>query len=114
MSNAGYLLGSAPRELQRLIRQSQIINPVTERLLRQTAVKQGMRVLDVGCGAGDVSLLAAELVGASGSIICIYRSPEAIAMAKERARQHGFQHADFSFSSVQDFVPSAPFDVVIL
>ena len=83
MSNAGYLLGSAPRELQRLIRQSQIINPVTERLLRQTAVKQGMRVLDVGCGAGDVSLLAAELVGASGSIIGIDRSPEAIAMAKD-------------------------------
>jgi ubiquinone/menaquinone biosynthesis C-methylase UbiE len=70
----GYVLGSAPTELQRLIRQSQIISPVTERLLRQTAVKQGMRVLDVGCGAGDVSLLAAEMVGTSGSIIGIDRS----------------------------------------
>jgi SAM-dependent methyltransferase len=113
MSNAGYLLGSAPRELQRLIRQSQIINPVTERLLRQAAVKQGMRVLDVGCGAGDVSLLAAEMVGAFGSIIGIDRSPEAIAMAKERARQHGFQQADFSVSSVEDFSPTEPFDMVI-
>src|SRR5260221_2346713 len=113
MSNAGYLLGSPPRELQRLIRQSQIINPVTERLLRHTAVKQGMRVLDVGCGAGDVSLLAAEMVGTSGAIIGIDCFPEAIAMAKERARHKGFQRASFYVSSVEDFSPTEPVDLVI-
>ena len=110
MSNAGYVLGSAPTELQRLIRQSQILRPVTERLLRQTGVKQGMRVLDVGCGAGDVSFLAAEMVGTSGSIIGIDRAPEAIAMAKERARNYGFQQADFYVSSVEDFSRIEPFD----
>src|SRR5258706_16457634 len=109
MSNAGYLLGSAPRELQRLIRQSQIINPVTERLLRQTAVKQGMRGLDVGCGSGDVSLLAAGLVGASGSIIGFGRSPEANLMAKGRARQIGFQLADISVSLCVYFFSAVPF-----
>ena len=125
MSNAGYVLGSAPTELQRLIRQSQIISPVTERLLRETAVKQGMRVLDVGCGAGDVSLLAAEMVGASGSIIGIDRSPEAIAMAKERARHRGFQHDNEGESTVSFhhfsqshsaaqpwFTVTTPFDLV--
>jgi hypothetical protein len=30
-----------------------------------------MRVLDLGCGAGDVSMLAGELVGASGSVVGI-------------------------------------------
>ncbi len=34
-------------------------------------------------------------------------------MAKERARQHGFQQADFSVSSVEDFFPAEPFDMVI-
>jgi ubiquinone/menaquinone biosynthesis C-methylase UbiE len=113
MSNAGYVLGSAPTELQRLIRQSQILRPVTERLLRQAGVKQGMRVLDVGCGAGDVSFLAAEMVGTFGSIIGIDRAPEAIAMAKERARNYGFQQADFYVSSVEDFSLIEPFDLVI-
>jgi 2-polyprenyl-3-methyl-5-hydroxy-6-metoxy-1,4-benzoquinol methylase len=47
------------------------------------------------------------------SIIGIDRSPKAIAMAKERARQHGFQQADFSVSSVEDFSPTEPFDMVI-
>ena len=111
--NAGYVLGSAPTELQCLIRQSQIISPVTERLLRQTAVKQGMRILDVGCGAGDVSLLAAEMVGTSGSIVGIDRSAEAIALAKERARQQGFKQVDLYISSVEDFSPTEPFDLVI-
>jgi len=28
-----------------------------------------MRVLDIGCGVGDVSLLAARLVGAAGNVL---------------------------------------------
>jgi len=43
--------------------QAKIIGPITERLLRETGLKQGMRVLDLGCGAGDVVMLAADLVG---------------------------------------------------
>jgi ubiquinone/menaquinone biosynthesis C-methylase UbiE len=45
----------------------------TTRLLTDAGVGPGMRVLDVGCGAGDVSLLAAGLVGAGGSVLGIDR-----------------------------------------
>ena len=55
MSNSTYVLGSSPRELSRLSLQDEIIRPVTERLLRQLGIKEGLRVLDLGCGAGDVS-----------------------------------------------------------
>jgi precorrin-6B methylase 2 len=69
MSTKGYLLGSAPHELQCLILQDRVIlRPITERLLRQAGLKEGMRVLDLGCGTGGVSLLAAEIVGPSGSV----------------------------------------------
>ena len=37
---------------------------MTERLLIDAGLRSGMRVLDVGCGRGDVTLLAAKLVGA--------------------------------------------------
>jgi ubiquinone/menaquinone biosynthesis C-methylase UbiE len=50
-----------------------------------------MRVLDVGCGVGDVSLLAAGLVGPSGAVLGIDRSAEAIEMAVRRATAAG-QH----------------------
>ena len=44
-----------------------------------------MKILDVGCGAGDVALLAAELVGESGEVVGIDRSESAIRAARARA-----------------------------
>ena len=44
---------------------------MTERLLRDAGIEPGMRVLDVGIGAGDVALLAAELAGPSGSVAAV-------------------------------------------
>src|SRR5438309_1192712 len=67
-SETKYVLGHSPSEIRRLVSQAAILRPITERLLRTAGVGRGMRVLDLGCGAGDVSMLAAELVGPSGSV----------------------------------------------
>ena len=69
MGDTIYVLGHSQTEIPRLIKQAAIIQPTTERLLRSAGIERGMRVLDLGCGAGDVSMLAGELVGASGSMI---------------------------------------------
>jgi ubiquinone/menaquinone biosynthesis C-methylase UbiE len=45
-----------------------------------------MRVLDVGCGSGDVAILVAHLVGAEGEVVGIDREPRMVAAARERAR----------------------------
>ena len=74
MSNPTYVLGSSPRGLSRLSLQAQMIGPITERLLLRLGIKEGSRVLDLGCGAGDVSMLAAEMVGAMGSVVGIDQS----------------------------------------
>jgi SAM-dependent methyltransferase len=58
-----YILGHSPDELRRLILQAEVLRPITERLLKEAGIKLGMRVLDLGCGTGDVAMLAAELVG---------------------------------------------------
>jgi hypothetical protein len=44
-------------------RQAAFFGDLTEDLLRRAGIVQGMRVLDIGCDAGDVSLLTARLVG---------------------------------------------------
>jgi ubiquinone/menaquinone biosynthesis C-methylase UbiE len=91
MSIKGYVLGSSPRESQRLILQDRmILRPITERLLCQAGLKEGMRVLDLGCGTGGVSLLAAEMVGLSGAVVGIDQSADAIAMAKSAPVKAGF------------------------
>jgi cyclopropane fatty-acyl-phospholipid synthase-like methyltransferase len=63
-----YVFGHSQREIQRLISQAAILRPVTERLLRNVKIRAGMHVLDLGCGAGDVSMLAAEFVGPTGLV----------------------------------------------
>ena len=42
----------------------QIIADVSRRLIRECGIGPGMRVLDIGCGVGDMSMLLAEIVGA--------------------------------------------------
>jgi SAM-dependent methyltransferase len=108
------VLGSAPHELRRLILQDRmILRPITERLLRQAGLKEGMRVLDLGCGTGGVSLLAAEMLGSSGTVVGIDQSADAIAMAKECARESGFQRSVFCVSSIEAFSSTELFDIVI-
>ena len=64
-----YALGHSEQELGRLSRQAQAFEPFTRQLLEQAGINRGMRVLDVGCGSGDVAFLAADLVGPTGEVI---------------------------------------------
>src|SRR5579859_1892963 len=61
-----YALGSTEAEHKRLIRQAAWLTVHTERLFREAGIGPGQRVLDLGSGVGDVSLIAARLVGPSG------------------------------------------------
>jgi ubiquinone/menaquinone biosynthesis C-methylase UbiE len=113
MAVTEYILGHSEREIRRLMHQAAILRPITGRLLRDAGIGRGMRVLDLGCGAGDVSMLAAELVGASGLVVGIDRSPEVIAVARERARTAELRNVDFEEVSVEDFSDPEPFDAAI-
>jgi arsenite methyltransferase len=74
----------------------------------------GERVLDLGCGAGTDSLVAAQMVGSSGSVVGIDMTPAMLAKARRAAAELGDTNADF----VEGEVESLPFqddsfDVVI-
>jgi SAM-dependent methyltransferase len=108
-----YVLGRSGSESQRLIKQASFLQPFTERVFRRAGIGPGMRVLDLGCGAGDVSFLAAELVGPSGSIVGIDRDPGVLAVARERAQQMGSMTVSFEEQSIEGFIASRPFDAVV-
>lgn len=69
---------------------------VTHRLLVGAGIRAGMRVLDVGCGAGAVSFLAAELVGSSGAVLGMDRESFALDLARSRATDLGKRNATFA------------------
>jgi hypothetical protein len=64
-----YILGNGAQEQNRLKLQAGILEKWTEGFFRAAGIGPRMKVLDLGCGMGDVSLLAAKLVGPSGSVI---------------------------------------------
>ena len=69
MGNPGYALGHSDREITRLQAQARLLAPITQQFLREAGIAPGMRVLDIGSGAGYVAFLAAELVGPCGAVI---------------------------------------------
>jgi ubiquinone/menaquinone biosynthesis C-methylase UbiE len=113
MSEVEYILGHSQAEMRRLILQAGILKPITERLLREAGIRTGMRILDLGSGAGDVAMLVAELVGPSGSVVGIDKSADAIALAKERVSAAGHSNIRFHLGNVEDFVDPVPFDLAI-
>ena len=71
-------------EDERLVAQARLLDPLTLRLLRQAGLAPGMRVLDLGSGAGNVARIAAELVGPDGAVVGVERDPAAVELARRR------------------------------
>jgi hypothetical protein len=53
-----WLSAKSELELERLKTQARYVEPVTRQFFCEAGIKVGMRVLDVGSGAGDVAFLA--------------------------------------------------------
>lgn len=66
--------------------------PVARRALDAAEIGPRDAVLDVGTGTGLVAVLAAERAGPEAMLIGIDRSPEMLAVARERAAAAGYQH----------------------
>ena len=113
MSLTQYLLGHSPAELQRLTLQAEYLRPVTERMLRAAGVQPGMRILDLGCGAGDVAFLAAELVGPKGHVLGVDRAASAVQFAAARAVRNGLDNVAFREGTEADLDDEAPFDLAV-
>jgi arsenite methyltransferase len=74
----------------------------------------GGRALDLGCGAGFDTLLAARRVGTSGKIIGVDVTPEMIAKARSNASLLGVTNIEFVLGEIENLpIPDASVDLVI-
>jgi SAM-dependent methyltransferase len=105
--------GHNDRERRRLALQASILNPFTEQLLRRAGVASGMHVLDVGCGVGDLAIMAAQLVGHQGRVTALDLDQPALDIGRERAREKGLANVSFAHSNIDDYRPGRAFDAVI-
>jgi ubiquinone/menaquinone biosynthesis C-methylase UbiE len=109
-----YPLPHGTAEIERLIAQSALLNPITRALFVQAGIVPGMRVLDLGSGAGDVALLAAEMVGPTGEVVGVDRNPVVLDVARARAEAAGFSHLTFRAGGIETAVaPGETFDAIV-
>ncbi len=103
--------GSAPEIYERYFTPS-IGRPLADELITAAALRPGERVLDVACGTGTITRLAAELVGSTGVVAGLDLNPGMLAVARE------VTPADYSISWYQSNAESMPiedgaYDVVL-
>lgn len=93
---------------------NEIARHLTHRLLADAGMRAGMHVLDVGCGLGDLTLMAAEMVGDSGRVIGIDVNEAALDGARQRVRERGLEVVSFARHDVNTMaVELGPFDAII-
>ncbi|HZS62813.1 MAG TPA: class I SAM-dependent methyltransferase [Gemmatimonadaceae bacterium] len=108
-----YPLGYTDGEQARLIRQAQRLAPMTERCFLDAGIATGWRVLELGSGLGDVSLLLARLVGPSGEVVGIERDASSIARATARLAEAGVRNVRFRHADVRAIAEAPRFDAVV-
>lgn len=89
-----------------------VLAPVMEGVLARAALQSGEAVLDIGCGAGTLSLVAAAAVRAEGRVLGADISQTLLSVARTQA--HDVQHLSFELADAQtyDFAPDS-FDVML-
>jgi ubiquinone/menaquinone biosynthesis C-methylase UbiE len=110
---AAYALGSSDRERQRLMQQGAILREPLAAAFRAAGIGPGMRVLDLGCGAGDVAMLAADMVGPGGSVVGLDRDAASVAWASKRVANTGITNIRFQVTEFNDFTGLQPFDALV-
>ncbi len=74
----------------------------------------GERILDVGCGAGTDSLVAAQMVAPDGSVTGIDMTEEMLANARASAREMGAENVEFVAGEAEQLpFDEEAFDVVV-
>jgi SAM-dependent methyltransferase len=85
----------------------------THETLARSGLGPGMRVLDIGCGAGDPSLTAAALVGPGGEVVGVDRDTALVELATLRASGAELANLEFVAAELRTFEPPGQFDALI-
>src|SRR5215469_6244002 len=88
-----YILATGEAGLSRLEMLEKIFGPYSRELLSRAGLAKWMRVADIGCRAGLVSLWIATQIGTSGSVVGVDASSEQLRVAEKNAAAAGLSNA---------------------
>jgi ubiquinone/menaquinone biosynthesis C-methylase UbiE len=105
--------------LARLIRPFPDFDPAFIKPVRQKAVellnlKEGDRVLDVGCGPGGSFPYLVRAVGQSGQVVGVEISPEISINARRRIEKNGWRNVEVIEAAAQEVHLTGTFDALLM
>jgi SAM-dependent methyltransferase len=89
------VLGTRADELERLGLQHRVWRAASSAAWGRAGITVGSRVLDAGAGPGYATIDLAEIVGPTGEVIAVERSPHFFQYAQNAARLRGLKNIKF-------------------
>jgi ubiquinone/menaquinone biosynthesis C-methylase UbiE len=86
--------------------------PTTLPLLQRAGIREGMHCLDLGCGAGDVTIEIARLVGPTGSVVGMDMDSVKLEIGRKRAAQEGLTNLEFRQADVFEWDDDSVYDLI--
>ncbi|UBF28285.1 methyltransferase domain-containing protein [Kovacikia minuta CCNUW1] len=112
-NTSGYALAIGAIEVKRLNILNQLYGHETERLLLEAGLDEGMQVVDVGCGTGNITRWLAQQVGDMGSVIGLDASSAQIEQALILTNETGLTNVTFQVGDIYNpGLPLHSFDLV--
>lgn len=96
-----------------LLRVRDIIRPRDE-ILKEVGIKQGLTVLDFGCGPGSYIAYTSKSVGSEGKVFALDIHPLAVKKVKETALKLGLSNVETIYSDCKTGLKNSEVDIVLL
>lgn len=107
-----YILATGGKDVRRLRLLHRVYGPGTEALFRRVGLRDGLRVVEVGCGSGNTACWVAEQVAPRGSVVGIDVSAEQVEQARRQAADRGLRNAEFHVADAYSpRLPEGSFDL---
>lgn len=102
-----YLIAVGKKDEARLLILNELFGETSQNLLLKAGLNSGMKVLEIGCGTGNMTGWIASQVGESGCVTAVDISPEQIVIAKENNKKHNnicyIEKSIFDLNNISQF-----------
>ncbi len=112
MQPKNYAISGGEEGKKRLNKLAAALQPYTSSLLIHAGVQTGCSFLDLGCGGGNVSMLAAQLAGEEGRVTGVDYDPVIVQLAQEDLITENIHNIAYQHNSAYDINFTNEFDFV--
>src|SRR5437870_5319330 len=108
-----YILATGGKDVKRLRLLHQVYGPGTEALFHRVGLRDGQRVVEIGCGSGNIACWVAEQIAPRGSVMAIDVASDQIEQARQQAQSRNLRNIAFQVADAYSpQLPEASFDLV--